>query len=166
MTFKQTLSDELKQLAGFQSDQPRTVALSTDGGIEIFVDFTAVDSMSCSVREIRLDVPSIDSQDFDTLKAWAERLSDRITYLMENIGPLEFDPDGKKVLIRSTPPDKSDDETRFYEVLLQTNPSGSFSLRRFKSSNGQPGRQPVDIQVTHEVLSKLVSDLVDTAPVA
>lgn len=164
MTFKQTLNDELKQLAGFQSDQPRTVTLAADAGIQIYVDFTAVDSMSCSAREVRLDVPSIDAQDFDTLKAWAERLSDRITYLMENIGPLEFDPDGKKVLIRSTPPEKTDAETRFYEVLLQSDPNGSFSLRRFKSANGQAGREQVDIQVTHEVLSKLINDLVETAP--
>jgi len=48
--------------------------------------------------------------------------------------------------------------------MLSSSGNGTFSLRRFKSIAGQPGRVPVEIQVTHEVLLKLVDDLLDTLP--
>ena len=120
--------------------------------------------MSCSLAELRVTVPALNGARFDVLKQWAQALSSRITYLLENIGPLEYAPDQGKILIRSTPPDKQSGATQFYEVLLQSHSGGTFSLRRYRSQSGQPGRKAVDIHVTHEVLQKLVGDLIDTIP--
>lgn len=101
---------------------------------------------------------------FDALKKWAENLSQRINYLLENIGPLEYDPTAGQVLIRSTPPDQLPDGTQYYEIVLSSQSGGNFSLRRYKSVKGQPGRDAVEITITHEVLLKLADDLVDTVP--
>lgn len=166
MSIKSKIESELKSLVGFQSAQPKTVALSAGSGVDVSIDLTAVDSMSCSLREIRLDVPALDGADFGKLKQWASDLSQRVTYLLENIGPLEFDEASGQVLIRSDPPDKSDATTMFYEILLQSHQDGNFSLRRYTSNAGQQGRTQVDIQTTHEVLQKLVTDLVETVPAA
>ena len=164
MTVLNQLNDELIQLVGFHSAQPRTVTLAAKDKIELMLDFTSVDTMSCSFQEIRVNVPALTQATFDKLKEWGQKLCQRITYLLENIGPLEYDEDAGQVLIRSTPPDQKPAGTRFYEVILSSHANGNFSLKRFESQKGQSGRIQVDLQVTHEVLKKLVEDLVNTVP--
>jgi hypothetical protein len=82
------------------------------------------------------------------------------------IGPLEVDAAGHQVLIRSTPPDERPAGVKFYEIILTSHSSGNCTLRRYESEQGTIGRVPVDIQLTHEVLLKLVGDLLDTAQAA
>lgn len=162
MSLSQDLQQELTRLVGLTS--PTTVTVSEASGLSLQIDFTAVDSMSCSFSEIQLCVPSLQNAAFDALKKWAEQLSKRITYLLENIGPLEFDPSAGEVLIRSTPPGQLPTGTQYFEIILSSGSSGTFTLKRYRSIKGQPGRDPVDITVTHEVLLKLVDDLIDTIP--
>ncbi|MCH9654324.1 MAG: hypothetical protein K0U89_10685 [Planctomycetes bacterium] len=107
MTVLNQLNHELTQLTGFHSAQPRTVTLAATGKIEVMIDFTSVDSMSCSFQEIRVNVPALAQTAFDKLKEWGQKLCQRVTYLLENIGPLEYDEDAGQVLIRSTPPDQN-----------------------------------------------------------
>ena len=162
MSLTQDLADELTQLAGFASSSPQTVSVTDPNSFALAIDFTAVDSMSCSFRELRLAVPSLAGCAVDRLKQWAQALSGRVTYLLENLGPIEIDANAGKVLVRSTPPDQQPDGTKYYEILLESTTTGNFTLRRYESIKGNPGRTPVDIQTTHEVLLKLVDDLVDT----
>ena len=164
MSFKDSLDHELSRLVGYASTSTKTVSLSAPNQVHVALDFTAVDSLSCSLAEIRVLVPSLSGAPFKVLQTWAKALSDRITYLLENIGPLEFSPDQGQVLIRSTPPDQQPAATQFYEILLQSHAGGKFTLRRYRSEKGQPGRKAVDIHVTHEVLHKLLSDLIETIP--
>lgn len=162
MSLSQDLQQELTRLVGTRS--PTTVNVSDARGLSLQVDFTAVDSMGCSFTEIQLFVPSLQNAAFDALKKWAEQLSQRITYLLENVAPLELDPDAGEVLIRSTPPSQLADGTQYFEIILSSKSSGTFSLKRYRSIKGQPGRDPVEITVTHEVLLKLTDDLIATIP--
>jgi len=162
MSLSADLQQELTALIGTNS--PTTVTVADPAGLMLTVEFTAVDSMSCSFTGITLFVPSLQQAAFDVLKQWAQALSQRITYLLENIGPLEFDPDAGEVLIRSTPPSQLPSGTQYFEIILSSHSSGTFSLRRYASVKGQPGRQAVDITVTHEVLIKLTDDLLETIP--
>jgi hypothetical protein len=164
MALNQQLSAQLQQLVGFSSTQPQAIALAGPDGIHVTIEVTAVDSMSCSLSEIRLDVPKLQNDSFEALKTWAAALCGRVTYLLEGIGPLEFDVDQQQVLIRSNPPSTQGDAHGFYEIVLQTQADGQFTLRRYRSEKGVPGRDQVDIQLTHEVLGKLLDDLVDTIP--
>ena len=165
MSIIQKLGSELIRLIGYSSPTPHMTLLSGPDGISLEIDFSAVDSMSCSVEEIRLLVPSLVDAAFDKLRAWGEEFCRRVTYLLENMGPLELDPDAGQVLIRSTPPDKQAKSTQFYEVILQSHADGNFTLRRYRTDKGQTGRVPVPIVTTHEVLKKLVNDLVKSIPV-
>lgn len=158
------LNDELKQLAGFAGPPPKRVSLTDDQGMQLTIDFMAVDTLGCSFRELILHVPQLVGRELKILKQWADDLSRRVTYLLENIGPVEIDKLGDKILIRSTPPGRSRTTAKFYEVLLSARSNGTFSLKRFAFEPGQPGRDAVDIQLTHEVLNKLISDLLDTVP--
>lgn len=166
MSISTQLNSALTRLIGYSSPTPHCATLTATNHVTVEIDFTAVDSMSCSANEIRVSVPHLVDAEFEVLKKWAQALCGKVTYLLENIGPLEFSPDSGEVLIRSTPPDQQSAATQFYEVILQSHSQGNFSLKRYRSEKGKPGRDHVDIQVTHEVLRKLVNDLVDTIPPA
>src|SRR4051812_39644611 len=113
MSIKDDLARELSRLVGYCSNSTRTATVIAPNQVAVNIDFTAVDSMSCSLAELRVTVPALNGARFDVLKQWAKALSSRITYLLENIGPLEFAPDQGKILIRSTPPDKQAGATQF-----------------------------------------------------
>lgn len=161
----------LNQLCGLSVSSPQTSTLSTTdprnsaNRMEVQFDFVEVDRLSCALRELRLNIPSMAQATPDELRDWADALCKRITYLLENMGPMEFEPDAGKILIRSTVPTQNAQARVFYEVLLHANTGGSFSLMRYESIKGQPGRTAVDMKLTHEVLSRLVRDLVETIPV-
>jgi hypothetical protein len=163
MSLSTQLSSELTRLKGLNSVSPTTVTIA-DQNVTLSIDFLVVDSTGCAFEQMLLEVPAMNGAAFDALKKWAENLSRRITYLMENIGPLEFDSQAGEALIRSTPPDQLPDGTQYYEILLQSHSGGRFALKRYRSTKGQPGRQQTPITTTHEVLLKLASDLVDAIP--
>jgi hypothetical protein len=163
MSFRNDLSLALASLKGLSGPSPSPISLHNAAGLKLTIDFTVVDSLSCAFREMTLEVPSLQSAAFATLETWARNLSKRITYLLEQMAPLELDPSAGEVLIRSTPPDQLPDGTQYYEIMLSQQ-AGAFVLKRYRSIKGTPGRIQVDLQVTHEVLYKLVDDLEATAP--
>jgi hypothetical protein len=163
MTCGTQLIAEIRKLAGHLGQGAKTVAVSGPNGIDLAVDVTAADSMSCSCREIRMRVSSLNGASADVLKKWAHDLCARITYLMEPLGPLEVDVEARQVLIRSKSPDKRDSATTFYEVLLQSQGAGVFTLRRYRRADAGP-REHVDLRTTYELLEKLADDLVATIP--
>jgi hypothetical protein len=155
------LSVSTPQTSTLQAQDPRNPA----DRMEVEFDFVEVDRLSCALKELRLNIPSMSQATPDELRNWADALCKRITYLLESMGPMEFEPDAGKVLIRSTVPTQNAQSRVFYEVLLHANTGGSFSLTRYESLKGQPGRTAVEMKLTHEVLSRLVRDLVETIPV-
>jgi len=158
------VSESLTQLKGLESAEPKSVAWSDDAKVGLEIDFVAIESLSCAFRELRFTVPSLQAASLVVLQGWSKSVCERITYLLEHIGPLEVDPLSVTVLIRSTPPEHDGGRVSFYEILVQ--PTGCLNLRRFSRMRGDPERQPQDIRVTHEVLRKLIHDLVSsvTAP--
>lgn len=160
-TIASQLEQELRRLAGTTS--PTTVAFSDPQVADLSIDFTAVDSLSCSLSELRLTVPALQNARMDEVERWGRDLCARVTYLLEDIGPLEVDEAGQQLLIRSKSPDELPSGVRFYEIILKSHAAGHFSLRRYESETGSTTRVPVDIQLTHEILLKLVGDLLDTA---
>jgi hypothetical protein len=164
MTCGRQLANEVRKLAGHAGGVPKTVGVSGPNGIDLAVDVTAADSMSCSCREIRMRVPALNGAGPDVLKKWAHDLCGRVTYLLEQLGPLEIDAEGKQVLIRSKSPDKRDNATAFYEILLASQGTGLFTLRRYRRDTPSAPREHVDLRTTHELLEKLADDLVETIP--
>ncbi len=165
MSLSLDLASALVPLVGQTFVPARTVAVSDGSGVSLAVDVLGVESLGVSCEELRLEVPSLGSATLDVLKSWGDGLCKRITYLLENLGPLEYDAHGNQVLIRSTPPDKAaPGTTKYYEIQLSSHGAGRFSLRRFRNDASNPGRVPAPIQVTHEQLAKLVNDLTATVP--
>lgn len=170
-TLTPDLTLELQKLSGLSVSTPQSSTLTTadprnpSDTMEVRLDFLEVDRMSCALQELRLNVPSMSGATPVLLKQWADALCQRITYLLENMGPLEFEPDAGQVLIRSVTPSQTTGKRLFYEVMLHSNSGGSFSLKRYESIKGQPGRTVVRLHLTHEVLSRLIDDLLETIPI-
>jgi hypothetical protein len=166
MTLGQQLITEIRKLAGHAGPAAQTVTVPGPDQIELSVDVTAADSLSCSCRELRMRVPALNGADAAVLKKWAEALCSRVTYLLEQLGPLEIDSQGKQVLIRSKSPDERDSSKTFYEILLQSQGAGLFTLRRYRRDPQAASRNHVDLRTTHELLEKLADDLIATIPSA
>lgn len=164
MGLRDDVEHELRSLQQSRAGLPSTAQASDPQGISVRIEVTAIDSMSCEFSELAVLVPSLQNSPFDKLQQWATDLSRRITYLLENIGPLEFDPSNKQVLIRSTPPHQLSSGTQYYEIVLSATGNGTFVLRRYLSVAGQSGRSSVNMQLTVEVLLRLVDDLLATIP--
>jgi hypothetical protein len=162
MLLNEQITQSLASLRGLSSDVPKTVGWSVGGGPSVEVDFIVVDSLGCAFRELRLSAEELKSVPFETLRTWADALCKKVTYLLEHIGALELDAEAQTVLIRSTPPTRQPDQTTFYEMLVQA--PGTLNLRRYSRAAHHPDRQPCDMQTTHEVLVKLVSDIVAAIP--
>ena len=157
MSWKNRLQTELTALAqlgvGSGGDQLRVDV--PVGRIECAL--VSVDAVGCSFDEVSLVTSQLANHSTDQLKAVSEKLSQQIRYLLEPICPIEIDPAGATVQMRSSPPQQDDDGTKYYELLVR---QGGLSLRRYARAKGQP-RQSVSANVTREVLVRLASDFVD-----
>ena len=131
-----------------------------DGDQELNIELVALDSLACACERLALSSTKLAGASVDRLKRVAENLSARITYLLEPVQPIEVDPEQCVVQLRSVPPQKEDDKTSYYELLVQR--TGEISLTRYESVVGQ-GRTPIAAQVTREVLSRLVEDFTAAA---
>jgi hypothetical protein len=117
MSLSLDLAAALTPLVGQSFVPAQTVAVSDGSGVTVAVDLLSVESLGVSCEELRLEVPSLGSATLDVLKKWGDGLCRRVTYLLENLGPLEYDASSNEVLIRSTPPDQGlPGTTKYYEV--------------------------------------------------
>jgi hypothetical protein len=166
MSLSLDLSAALRPLVGQTFLPARTVSAADGSGVSIAVDLLSVEMLGVSCEEIRLVAPALTGAAMDKLKAWAHGLCQRITYLLEPLGPLEYDAQANQVLIRSKPPDTSTapGQTKYYEVLLSSHGGGRFSLRRYLMDRNGGHRAEAPLRLTHEQLAKLVNDLVATLP--
>lgn len=117
----------------------------------------SVDAIGCSLDEVALTTDRWANHSTEQLKAISEKLSQQIRYLLEPISPIEIDPEGATVQMRSNPPQQDDDGTKYYELLVHRD---GLHLRRYARAKGQP-RQSVSAHVTREVLVRLASDFVN-----
>jgi hypothetical protein len=119
-----------------------------------------VDMVGCRLREMSLrptrETPAVD------LKDRAERITSRVTGLLETLRLLEVDGTRNVALLRSDKPGQRGDERFYYEVLLEG--SGALVLRRYQAPRGgESRRQQVPFTLTHEALANLVRDLIASA---
>ena len=114
-----------------------------------------VTSLAVNVDALVLETTELAAAGIDELEDMSSRLSARVNYLLEPIGPVEIDADACTVQLRSMPPHKDDDGRNYYELLVRR--GGEMSLHRYRKEPGQP-RTTIPATLTREVLVRLVSD--------
>lgn len=157
MSWKDNLEAELNALAAAGGPgSGQTINVDVPPG-RIECDVLSVDAIGCSIHQLALATDKLAGHSVDELKKLSEKLSQQINYLLEPISPIEIDKEGATVQMRSNPPQKDDDGTKYYELLVRRD---GLKLRRYSRPKGGQ-RQAVPANLTREVLLRLSGDFVD-----
>jgi len=100
------------------------------------------------------------SAGIERLRDVSQKLAARLTYLLEPIAPVEVDAQQCVVQLRSNPPQRDEQGTSYYELLVRQ--GGELSLRRWTKEPGDV-RRPLAAHVTREVLLRLAGDFAAAA---
>lgn len=139
---------------------PVNIPMEDGGGT---VSLAVVETGPVGLAFDELSYQSADHSDRspEQLHQWAERLTGRVTYLMEPLVVVEHDREGSEVEVRSKAPTARRGVRSYYEVRLKGD--GTLRLGRVAYDEAERRRDPVACPMTFETLDRLVDDLVDTA---
>jgi hypothetical protein len=151
MTLRIQLHQTLDQLG---AGGAATVNLA-EGDRQLACDVVERNSLAVAFQTLRLATPELAGAATADLERIAKSLSDRLTYLMEPIRPIEIDTDACVAQLRSSPPQRDDDGRSYYELVVQR--GGEIRLCRFRKEPGA-ARHQIAATVTREVLLRLVDD--------
>jgi len=152
MSIRSDIERELKRIQAV-SGRGLLQVDSEAGRIE--ADLVAVEPIGCTFQTLGLSTGKLANSTLDELKAISEDLTSKLTYLLEPIGLVEADADRCSIQLRSNPPQKGEDETSYYELMVRR--GGDITLSRYSKKTGQL-RQIVPAHVTREVLGRLADD--------
>ena len=152
MTLREQILSQLPATIGKQHQR----ATATAGPRSLRCEIDQCDQLAVAVYELVLETSELANVEVAKLQDASKALSERVTYLLEPISPVETDADGCVVQMRSTPPQEHEDGRFYFELFLRR--GGSVTLSRYEK---QPNsiRQRVAATLTHEVLGRLVKDL-------
>lgn len=155
MSLKNRIHAEFTRLGQLTTGSGTSQLLSVDlDSGRLTCQLTAVDQLACAFEQFTVEAPKLATAELPELDRVAATLSRRLSYLLESISPVEKDKDGCVVQMRSNPPQKDDDGTSYYELVVRR---GELSLCRYSKSSGQV-RRVIPAHVTREVFCRLAED--------
>jgi len=151
MTLEKTLRQQLND------PEPGGFHVTHDGW-NVTLTADKRDSLSCALNELALERNSPIQEE---LPAWAARVAERVTGLIEPLRVIEVDQPIGKALLRSEAPTVRDGKSFYYELILERTGQTSAHLRRYSGDRiGGDKREPVTFVLTHDAIVKLVTDIV------
>jgi len=152
-TLKEQTQEALTKLGTFA--EPAQTVTATGGDARLTCRLLSLETVGCRFDELTVETAALADATTERLRELSERLSRRISYLLEPISPIETDADGCVVQMRSNPPQRDDDGATYYELLVRR--GGSLALSRYRNTPAE-GRRRIAAEVTREVLLRLVGD--------
>ena len=128
-------------------------------GWTVQVTAERVDSVGCVLRrlDVRRDAPLPDNA--AELESHARTVAKRVTGLLEALRVVETDRTRNIAMLRSDVPSATGDAALYYEVVMTGR--NHVSVQRFQASKLSPAKkEAIAFALTHEVIAKLVNDLV------
>jgi hypothetical protein len=138
---------------------PCTVTVE-DSPNRLTLNLTALDTVGLACTTMDYANTSRTEWSSDALKAWADRLSKKVTYLMEPLKVVEVYDQAGEVQMRSQSPTPRDTERAYYEMRLFR--SGILRMERFVYDETTRQRRQVPCQLTRETLERLADDIAAT----
>jgi hypothetical protein len=135
---------------------PCTVTVE-DSPSRLTLNLTALDTVGLAFSTMEFANTSRTEWSSDALKEWGNRLSQRVTYLMEPLKVLEVHDQGGEVQIRSQSPTPRDDQRAYYEMRLFR--QGSLRMKRYVYDETARQRRQVPCQLTRETIERLADDI-------
>jgi len=130
-----------------------------DHGWTVRLTADRVDTLGCLLTEIEAERATPLAEDDRVLEAHTRRAASRVTGLLEPLRVVEIDRVRHVALLRSDAPPRKDKSVLYYEVTFHGR--NRVTVERFKAAAQSPAkRDAIAFALTHEVLAKLVDDLV------
>lgn len=130
-------------------------------GHQLALELTAAGPVGLAFDRLEYAAADRSERPPEALRAWADRLTARVTYLMESLTVLEHDRDRGTLEVRSQSPSRRNDRRTYYEAWLRRD--GTLTLGRVSYDEATRARAPIPCQMTVEVLERLADDLVACA---
>lgn len=131
-----------------------------DGPLHFSAELTELDRLACAFTDFSMTSDTLANAPLEKLREVADALSQRLTYLLEPIAPIEVDPEHCVVQMRSNPPQKGETGTTYYELMVRRD--GHLSLCRYEKQRGAD-RERIAAHVTREVFCRLADDFAQAA---
>lgn len=152
MTLKEQI---LNPLTNWQPESGNPTVQLQDSGWNVTFNIDCADVVGCRLWEIALSHKEIKPD----ILSWAKHISENVTGLLEPLQLLEIDNNKQTALMRSETPSQEDTFVTYYEIKLQGD--GQATFQRYQGDrSGKTKRQQIAFTLTHEVLVKLVSNLI------
>ncbi len=135
---------------------PCTVTVE-DSPSRLTLNLTALDTVGLAFSTMEYANTSRTEWSSDALKQWGDRLSKKVTYLMEPLKVVEVHDQGGEVQMRSQSPTPRDQERAYYEMRLFR--QGTLRMERFVYDDATRQRRQVPCQLTRETLERLADDI-------
>lgn len=150
-----SLIEQLNELASANHCGAGSV-IKAAGRTDVHARLASVDRLACEIELVSVSDPKLSSMSTDTLQSIADRLSEDLSYLEEQLIVLEVDPILSNVQMRSQAPQVTNDTRTYFEV--QVGKSG-VTLQRF-SKEPSTRREQTPAVLTRDVFVRLCIDLV------
>jgi hypothetical protein len=157
MSLKTKLKTELQAQQG---GGPCVIDIS-QGEQHFVCELAALNPLAVELSRLSLSTPKLAQASIEQLAAISQKLSARVTYLLEPVGPVELDSESCTVQMRSVPPSREDDGTSYYEILVRR--GGEVALCRYQKMPSEP-RRVIPAVITREVLYRLTEDFEAVLP--
>ncbi len=136
--------------------------LARDDTWQVLVDLEARDRIGIECGRIVARSHSMAVSEPGMVAAWADVLCRRLSYLQEPLRICEADTD--QVLVRSWPLGPADEGQAFYELRLCCSRTDALEVSRYVVDRRTRRRSRTRMLFSYDVLTRLVNDLLDTAP--
>ena len=124
-------------------------------GDRLLVRIDQAGPLALSCWELRLTTKRLAGASIERVREVAEDITQRVTYLLEPIQPIEADQEACVVQLRSVKPDDRGGVQSYYEALVKT--GGAISLQRYQRQAGAL-RTSVAMTLTKEIIGRLAGD--------
>lgn len=153
-----TITQRVRQNAPFHDHLEHVVA--SDAGLTVHCDVSGAEMLGVALTRLQLVEDSPKALTASELASRANKLCERVTYLLEPLQTIEVDSRSRSVLVRSKQPRKQGKILSYFELLSVAGEGISLSRYSFDPEAGQ--RTAVEFILTPDQLELLLDDLIFT----
>jgi hypothetical protein len=155
MTLEETVHQKVASWRPTAEGRQSLAVFHEPSGWRVRITADRQENLGCALSSLSLERST--SGGTKGLRDWAERISTRVTGLLEPLKLIELDAERNQALLRSSEPSRRNDETFYYEVVLKGDREAL--VRRYRAAVPGDRREQIAFTLTHEALAKLTADL-------
>lgn len=154
MKLSQKIADAVAERTGAEAPGPLIIE---EGPHRLTLELGVTGPVGVSCDRLEFTSSEFKPGTLEGARAWAERLSSRVTYLLEPLSVQEADGNSGVVLLRSKAPNHREGRRTYFQASIDS--TGRFELTRRAFDETQRQQQGIPCQLTIETLERLADDL-------